>query len=69
MKPPKLGVNPKGFWEPEAVLDLDVRVMRQLGGDWSNVNFSLPSRARSSTSSRPTPARSSRPNMAIRKRS
>ncbi len=43
VKPPKLGVNPKGFWEPEAVLDLDVRIIRQLGGDWSNVDFSLPS--------------------------
>jgi GT2 family glycosyltransferase len=42
VKPPKLGVNPKGFWEPEAVLDLNVRVMRHLGGDWSRVNFSLP---------------------------
>jgi hypothetical protein len=43
LKPPKLGVNPKGFWEPEAILDLNVRVMRQLGGDWSRVDFSLPS--------------------------
>ena len=42
VKPPKLGVNPKGFWEPEAVLDLDVRLMRQLGGDWDRVDFTLP---------------------------
>ena len=42
VKPPKVGVNPKGFWEPEAVLDLDVRLMRQLGGDWSHVDFALP---------------------------
>jgi glycosyltransferase involved in cell wall biosynthesis len=42
LKPPKLGVNPKGFWEPEAVLDLNVRAMRQLGGDWSRVDFTLP---------------------------
>ena len=42
LKPPKLGVNPKGFWEPEAVLDLNVRIMRQLGGDWSHVEFPLP---------------------------
>ena len=40
--PPKLGVNPKGFWEPEAVLDLNVRAMRQLGGDWCHVDFALP---------------------------
>jgi len=42
VKPPKLGVNPKGFWEPEAVLDLNVRLMRQLGGDWCHVEFALP---------------------------
>ncbi len=42
IKPPKLGVNPKGFWEAEAVLDLNVRVMRQLGGDWDHVGFALP---------------------------
>jgi hypothetical protein len=42
LKPPKLEVNPKGFWEPEAVLDLNVRLMRQLGGDWSRVEFALP---------------------------
>ena len=42
VKPPKIGVNPKGFWEPEAVLDLNVRLMRQLGGDWCHVEFPLP---------------------------
>ena len=42
VKPAKLGVNPKGFWEPEAVLDLNVRAMRQLGGDWCHVDFTLP---------------------------
>lgn len=42
LKPAKLGVNPRGFWEPEAVLDLNVRAMRQLGGDWCHVNFTLP---------------------------
>ena len=42
VKPPKIGVNPKGFWEPEAVLDLDVRLLRQLGGDWCHVDFALP---------------------------
>ncbi|HSQ83071.1 MAG TPA: glycosyltransferase [Casimicrobiaceae bacterium] len=42
LKPPKLGVNPKGYWEPEAVLDLNVRLMRQLGGDWDRVDFDLP---------------------------
>ena len=42
LMPAKLGVNPRGFWEPEAVLDLNVRAMRQLGGDWCRVNFTLP---------------------------
>lgn len=42
LKPPKIGVNPKGFFEPEAVLDLNVRLMRQLGGDWSHVDFPVP---------------------------
>ena len=42
VKPGKIGVNPKGFFEAEAVLDLDVRLMRQLGGDWNRVDFSLP---------------------------
>jgi hypothetical protein len=40
--PPKLGVNPKGFWEPEAVIDLDARMLGHLGGDWNNVAFTLP---------------------------
>jgi len=43
LKPPKIGVNPKGFFEPEAVLDLNVRLMRQLGGDWCHVDFAVPS--------------------------
>ncbi|HKE41908.1 MAG TPA: glycosyltransferase [Casimicrobiaceae bacterium] len=42
VKPPKLGVNPKGFWEPEAVLELDTRLMRQLGADWDTVDFDPP---------------------------
>ena len=40
--PAKLGVNPKGFWEPEAVNDLNQRVLRQLGADWSVADFDLP---------------------------
>lgn len=42
LKPAKAGVNAKGFWESETVLDLDSRVMRQLGGDWNCVDFELP---------------------------
>jgi hypothetical protein len=42
VKPPKAGVNAKGFWEPEAVLELNVRLMHQLGGEWNRVDFALP---------------------------
>jgi hypothetical protein len=39
----RLGINPKGFWEAEAITDLDVRFMELLGGDWHRVGFELPS--------------------------
>jgi len=42
VKPPKLGVNAKGFWEPEAVLELNVRLMHQLGAEWDRIDFALP---------------------------
>ncbi|HEX8739896.1 MAG TPA: SEC-C metal-binding domain-containing protein [Casimicrobiaceae bacterium] len=42
VKPAMLGVNAKGFWETEAILDLDARVMQQLGGNWDRVDFVLP---------------------------
>ena len=42
VKPAKLGVNSKGFWEPEEVLEFNGRVLRQLGADWNRVEFSLP---------------------------
>lgn len=42
LRPPKLGVNPKGYWEPESILDLDERLMHQLGGDWDRIDFTLP---------------------------
>jgi hypothetical protein len=38
----RLGINPKGFWESEAVTDLDVRMLEHLGGDWNRVGFTLP---------------------------
>ena len=40
--PAKLGLNPKGFWESEAVTDLDVRLLHHLGADWNRVDFELP---------------------------
>ena len=43
LKPPKLGVNSKGFWEPEEVLEFNGRVLRQLGAEWNRVEFTLPS--------------------------
>ena len=39
----RLGINPKGFWETEAVNDLNARLMQYLGGDWDRVGFALPS--------------------------
>ena len=42
LRPPKLGANPKGYWEPESIIDLDERLMRQLGGDWNRIDFALP---------------------------
>lgn len=38
----RLGINPKGFWETEAVNDLDARLMQYLGADWNRVDFTLP---------------------------
>ena len=38
----RLGLNPKGFWETEAVSDLNARLLHQLGGDWDRINFRLP---------------------------
>lgn len=40
--PARLGINPTGFWESEAVSDLDARLLDHLGGDWNRVDFVLP---------------------------
>ena len=42
LRPPKLGNNPRGFWEPEDVIDLNERMLNQLGGAWNRVGFALP---------------------------
>ncbi len=34
--------NPTGFWEPEAVVIFNDRVLRQLGGAWNRVDFPPP---------------------------
>jgi hypothetical protein len=39
----RLGINPKGFWETEAINDLNARFMQYLGADWDRVDFALPS--------------------------
>ena len=39
----RLGINPKGFWETEAINDLNARLMQYLGADWDRVGFTLPS--------------------------
>jgi tetratricopeptide (TPR) repeat protein len=38
----RLGLNPRGFWETEAVNDLNARLLHQLGGDWDRIGFTLP---------------------------
>ena len=42
LRPPKLVNNPKGSWEPEEVVNLDERMLRQLGGAWNRVGFAPP---------------------------
>lgn len=42
VKAPQLGLNPKGFWESEAVNDIDARLLHRLGGNWDRVGFDLP---------------------------
>lgn len=42
LSPPKLGNNPKGFWEPEAITKLNERLLAQMGGAWNKVDFTLP---------------------------
>jgi hypothetical protein len=38
----RLGINPKGFWETEAVNHLDARLLLHLRADWKRVDFDLP---------------------------
>ena len=38
----RLGMNPKGYWETEAVNHLDARLLQYLGGTWDRVDFDLP---------------------------
>jgi hypothetical protein len=38
----RLGINPKGFWEAEAVAEIDARLMEHLGADWHRADFELP---------------------------
>jgi len=38
----RLGINRKGFWEAEAVTDLDARMLQHLGGDWDRVGLAVP---------------------------
>jgi hypothetical protein len=39
---PRLEINPRGFWEGEAIVDLDAQLLRLLGVDWKRVDFTLP---------------------------
>ncbi|HSQ39225.1 MAG TPA: glycosyltransferase, partial [Anaerolineales bacterium] len=42
LRPPKLGANDKGFWEAEDIIDLNERMLGNLGGAWHRVSFTLP---------------------------
>ncbi len=39
---PRLAVNPTGFWEAEAINDLDARFLYRLGADWNSLDVTLP---------------------------
>jgi len=39
---PRPEINPRGFWEGEAIVDLDAQLLRLLGVEWKRVDFTLP---------------------------
>ena len=42
LRAPNIYHNPTGFWEPEAIINLNERVLRQLGGAWNQPDFPMP---------------------------
>ncbi len=42
LRPPKQRNNPKGSWEPEEIVGLNERVLRNLGGTWDHIDFEPP---------------------------
>lgn len=38
----RLDLNRKGFWETEAVVDLDARMLRRVGAEWHSADIVLP---------------------------
>src|SRR5208282_2764729 len=42
LMPPKLDDNPRGYWEPAEVAELNQRALRRLAATWDNVAFELP---------------------------
>jgi len=46
LRPANVHDNPTGFWEPEAIINLNDRVLRQQGGAWNQVAFVLPEEER-----------------------
>lgn len=45
LRAPNIYHNPTGFWEPEAIVNFNERMLRQLGGAWNAVDFKVPSDA------------------------
>lgn len=39
---PRLDFNRKGFWESEAIVDFDARLLKRLGADWDTPDVTLP---------------------------
>lgn len=42
MRPPALNNNPRGFWEPEAVIELNEAYLASQGTDWRQTSWKLP---------------------------
>jgi hypothetical protein len=38
----RLDINRKGFWETEAVVDLNARMLQRVGAGWNGINVALP---------------------------
>ncbi len=42
LMPARLDFNHKGFWETEAIVDLDARMLKRIGAQWHSADIALP---------------------------